>query len=135
MELYVAIAAVLFVLMYLLLKKNKAKQTTRAGKPGTVALHQFIPTARVVNGSPPCLKLETFLRLTKIPYESKYGMKFSKKGKMPWISYNGQDIADSNFCVQFLTKEFNVDIDSHLSSTDRAIAHCIRTMLEENTYW
>ena len=82
MEVYVAIAAVLFVLMYLLLKKTKAKPTTRVGKPGMVALHQFTPTARVVNGSPPCLKLEPLLRLTKIPYESKYDMKVSKKGKL-----------------------------------------------------
>lgn len=54
---------------------------------------------------------------------------------MPWIEFNGQEIADSNFCVQFLSKEFQVDVDSHLSATERGIAHSILTMLEENTYW
>jgi len=73
--------------------------------------------------------------MTKIPYESEYGLTFSKKGKMPWIEFNGQEIADSNFCIRFLEKEFQVDVDSHLSATERAIAHCIRTMLEENTHW
>ncbi|KAL9961692.1 hypothetical protein ACROYT_G030686 [Oculina patagonica] len=73
--------------------------------------------------------------MTKIPYENEYGFQFSKKGKMPWIEFNGQEVADSNFCIQFLKKELQVDIDSHLSAREKAIAHSIRTMLEENTFW
>ena len=73
--------------------------------------------------------------MTQIPYENDYSIKFFKKGKMPWIEFNGQEIADSNFCIRFLEKEFEVDGDSHLSATERAIAHSILTMLEENTYW
>lgn len=73
--------------------------------------------------------------MTKIPYINDYGFNFSKKGKVPWIELNGQEISDSNFCIQFLNKEFQVDIDSHLSDTEKAIAHSVRTMLEENTYW
>ena len=70
-----------------------------------------------------------------IPYQSDYALKFSKKGKMPWIEFNGQEVADSNFCIRFLMREFDVDIDSHLTNTEKAIAHSVRTMLEENTYW
>ena len=134
---YVAIAAVAFVVIYLLAKKFKQKKTKRPTKPGTVVLHQFPPYAwSVVNGSPPCLKLETFLRMANIPYENDYSMStFSKKGKMPWVEFNGQEIADSNFCIRFLEREFLVDVDSNLSAKDRAIGHSIRTMLEENTYW
>ena len=133
---YAGIAVVSFALIYLLVKIfTKGKKNKRPAKPGTVVLHQFHPLGAVVNPSPPCLKLETFLRMTKIPYENDYRLKFSKKGKMPWIEFNGQEIADSNFCIQFLKKEFQVDIDSHLSATEKAIGHCIRTMLEENTYW
>ena len=62
-------------------------------------------------------------------------MTYSEKGKMPWIEFNGQVIADSNFCIWFLEKEFQVDVDLHLSDRERAIGHSIRTMLEENTYW
>ena len=113
-------------------KKSKKKTSI---KPGTVVLHQFAPTDSSVNGSPPCLKLETFLRMAKIPYENDYALKFSKKGKMPWIEFNGQEVADSNFCIRFLMREFKVDIDSHLTNTEKATAHSVRTMLEENTYW
>ncbi|KXJ12863.1 Failed axon connections-like [Exaiptasia diaphana] len=62
----------------------------------------------------------------------------SSKGKMPWIEYNGQDIADSNFCIEFLIKEngpgFGIDVDSHLSDEQKAIARAVLVMLEENTF-
>ncbi|KAL9961680.1 hypothetical protein ACROYT_G030673 [Oculina patagonica] len=131
---YAGIATVAFVAIYLLAKKLQEKNNMRHTKPGTVVLHQFVLSKLSVSGSPPCIKLETFLRMTKIPYENNYSFKFSKKGKKPWIEFNGQEIADSNFCIEFLKKEFQVDIDSHLSATEKAIAHSIRTMLEENTY-
>ena len=133
--LYAGITCTAFVVIYLLLKMFKKEQKTKKPKPGMVILHQFPPTNLVASGSPPCLKLEVFLRMTKIPYENEYGFEFSKKGKMPWIEFNGQEIADSNFCIQFLKREFKVDVDSHLTNTEKAIAHSVRTMLEENTYW
>ena len=100
-----------------------------------VILHQFPATPKIPNASPACMKLETYLRMTKIPCKSDYRLTLSSKGKMPWIEYGGQKIADSNFCVRFLNKEFNVDLDEHLSAEEKATAHCIQTMLEENTYW
>ena len=134
---YAGIAAVAFVVIYLLAKKLlQGKSSRRHVKPGTVVLHQFFRTSELsVSCSPPCMKLETFLRMTKTPYENDFSFKFSKKGKMPWIEYNGQEIADSNFCIEFLKKEFQVDTDSHLSATEKAIARSIRVMLDENTFW
>ncbi|PFX22720.1 failed axon connections homolog [Stylophora pistillata] len=132
---YLGIPAVVVIFVYIIAKTFQGKKRKRSAKPGTVVLHQFAPTELCVSASPPCLKLETFLRMTKIPYENEYGLKFSKKGKIPWIEFNGQEIADSNFCIQFLKKEFKVDIDSHLNANEKAIARTVRTMLEENTYW
>ena len=132
---YFGIGAVAFLIIYFLAKRFQGKDKKRPTRLGTVVLHQFPPSELTVSGSPPCLKLETFLRMTKVPYENEYGLKFSKKGKIPWIEFNGQEIADSNFCIQFLKREFKMDIDSHLSASEKAIAHSVRTMLEENTYW
>jgi len=73
--------------------------------------------------------------MAKIPYVNDYGFNFSKKGKVPWIELDGQEISDSNFCIQFLTKEFQVFFVSDTAATEKAIAHSVRTMLEENTYW
>ena len=134
---YFGIAAVAFLIIYFLAKRFQGKDKKRPTRPGIVVVHQFTPLIfeYTVSASPPCLKLETFLRMAKIPYENEYGLKFSKKGKAPWIEFNGQEIADSNFCIRFLKREFKVDIDSHLSDSEKAIAHSVRTMLEENTYW
>ncbi|EDO42696.1 predicted protein, partial [Nematostella vectensis] len=85
--------------------------------------------------SPFPLKLESYLRLAKIPYKNYFSSTSSSKGKIPWIEYNGQCVADSNFCVEFLNKEFGVDLDAKLSAKDRAVARTLAVMLDENTYW
>ena len=59
----------------------------------------------------------------------------SSKGKFPWIEYNGQEIADSSFCVRFVNQTFGVDLNKGLSKTERAIAYACQKMIEENTYW
>ena len=100
-----------------------------------VILHQFPRFGPVPNLSPSCLKLETYLRMVKIPYKCSFAREASSKGKMPWIEYKGQQIADSNFCVEFLCKEFGVDVDDHLTVEQKGMARAIRVMLEENTYW
>ena len=81
------------------------------------------------------LKLETFLRMADIPYLNNFTFKLSSKGKVPWITYNGQKIPDSNFCISFLSKEFDVDLDKKLSAKDRAVSHAVLRMVEENLYW
>ena len=58
------------------------------------------PTIRTI--SPFALKLETYLRLKKVPYECVYSFKFSKKGQIPYIELNGEQIADSNIIIQEL---------------------------------
>ena len=82
---------VIAVLFRKLRSRKKAKKTV---PNGTVLLHQFPPMrGSVVNASPPCLKLETYLRMAKIPYEiDDSGRQLSKKGKMPWIAYSGESI-------------------------------------------
>ena len=110
-------------------------KSTRKARNGVVLLHQMPPNNRVLNVSPFCLKLEAYLRMCKIPYESDYSFKMSIKGKVPWIEYNGSPVADSNFIVPFLNEEFSVDPDDHLSAVEKAISRAMLVTLEENTYW
>ncbi|XP_068691115.1 failed axon connections homolog [Montipora foliosa] len=133
----IGISMIAAVIIYLTARKYRKKPRRKLVEPGVVVLHQFrrSPWLGVLSFSPPCLKLETFLRMVKIPYENDFRLAYSKQGKMPWIEFNGKEIADSDFCTRFLSKEFHADLDSHLSATERAIAHSIRTMLESNTYW
>ncbi|EDO34760.1 predicted protein [Nematostella vectensis] len=102
-----------------------------------VILHQFPrnPRLPVPNISPPCLKLETWMRMAKIPYDVNTAFKKSSKGKFPWIEHKGKHVADSQFCIEYLTREFGVDLDEGLSEADKAVATAFRVMLEENTFW
>ena len=71
-------------------------------KKDIVYLVQFpiSPTIRTI--SPFALKLETYLRLKKVPYECVYSFKFSKKGQIPYVELNGEQLADSNIIIQEL---------------------------------
>lgn len=54
--------------------------------------------------SPYGLKLDTYLRMSKIPYELDTEDVTGPKGKLPWITDNGTHVADSQFCVEYLRK-------------------------------
>merc|ERR1712212_411043 len=63
----------------------------------------FIPSI-----SPFALKLETWLRLKKIPFESSEENKFSRGGRqVPFIELNGEEIFDSNVIIPFLDEKFH----------------------------
>ena len=129
-----SIVFLLVVQGILVFRKLKPKPSRKV-RNGTVVLHQLPPNNRVLSVSPPCLKLEAYLRMNNIPYESEYSFKSSSKGKVPWIEYNGNSVADSNFIIRFLNEEFKFDPDAHLSVVEKAIAHSMQVTLEENTYW
>jgi len=103
--------------------------------PPKVILHQFPVGKDIPNLSPFCLKLETFLRINKIPYENQYGYKWGRKGKLPWIEYNGEKKADSNFIIEYLNETFEVNMDTDFTGEQLALGRATRVMLEENTYF
>ncbi|CAG5133704.1 unnamed protein product, partial [Candidula unifasciata] len=85
--------------------------------------------------SPFPLKLETYLRLAKIPYMNDHSGQMSSKGKTPWMMYNGQVVADSQFCIEFLKQNLHMDTDKHLTKQEQAVARALRELTEENLYW
>ena len=56
------------------------------------------------------LKLETWIKLNKIPYENVYSIKFSKKGQIPYIELNGNQLADSNLIIPKLKVIIQINI-------------------------
>ena len=99
-----------------------------------VYLAQFPPSPNVRSISPFSLKLETWLRLAKIPYKNIYTRKFAKSSHtIPYIELNGVQIADSNTIIATLRKQFSVDVDSNLSPEQVAVSHAVTAMLENHT--
>eukprot|EP00095_Tigriopus_kingsejongensis_P003082 maker-scaffold664_size116482-snap-gene-0.19 protein:Tk03082 transcript:maker-scaffold664_size116482-snap-gene-0.19-mRNA-1 annotation:"hypothetical protein CGI_10007879" len=101
----------------------------------TVVLHQFDRGRTCPSPSPYPIKLETYLRMAKLKYENDFKKPMSKKGKSPWISLNGQDVADSQLAQEHIAKHFNVDFSAHLSPADKAIARGMRAILEDHLYF
>ena len=103
----------------------------------TVKLIQFKPVLGVQNPSPPCLKLETFLKIAKIAYRSKYSADPRKapKGKIPYIIDGDIKMGDSSLIIDYLTKKYNVKIDDWLTKEQIAIGYAFTKMLDEYFYW
>ena len=75
------------------------------------------------------------LRMAQIKYQNDFTYEMSPKGKIPWITFNGIDISDSDFCIKFMQSQFNKDLSSHLNDVEKAIARAFFKMNEESTRW
>lgn len=63
-------------------------------------------------------------------------MKFrSKKGQLPFVELNGEEIADSTLIIKDLTAKFEKDIDSGLNQEQKNIAHATISMIENHLVW
>lgn len=83
------------------------------------------------------MKLETYLRMTGLPFEIARRASHMKapKGKLPYIEDNGRRIGDSGFIVDHLKRTYGDPLDADLSATERATALGLRRLMEENLYW
>ena len=99
-----------------------------------VYLAQFPPSPRVRSISPFALKLETWLRLAKIPYQNVYTRKFSRASHtIPYIELNGEQISDSNRIMERLRSQFSADLDLGLTAVQAATDHGLTSMIENHT--
>ena len=60
---------------------------------------------------------------------------WSKKGQSPFILFNGEEIPDSNFTIEYLCKYFKKEAYPGVSELDKAVARAFLKMMEENTTW
>jgi glutathione S-transferase len=103
-----------------------------------IKLYKFGPVGDVCDASPFCVKVEAYLRLRGLPYETFSGAHYLRKapkGKLPYIEDNGKVIADSGFILQYLKETYGDTLDAGLSDSDKAIAHAFTKMIDENLYW
>lgn len=102
-----------------------------------IKLYQFASCWNLPNPSPFCMKLETYLRMTKLPFETVTvgDLRKAPKGKLPYINDNGYRIGDSSLIIQHLKQEYGDPLDANLTDADRAQALAIQRLLEEHLYW
>jgi glutathione S-transferase len=99
-----------------------------------IKLFQFPRMFAIPNLSPFCCKLETWLRIARIPYEvvNTPDPRRAPKGKLPFIEDADMRIGDTSLIVEHLAKTRRVDLDGHLNPSQRAIALLVQRTLEEH---
>lgn len=103
-----------------------------------IRLFQFPPAMGLPNASGFCLKLETWLRMSGLPYENVYTMNLGRapKGKLPHIvDDDGSALADSGLIIEHLKRRHGVRLDDHLDRLQQAQSLMLQRTLEEHVYW
>ena len=116
------------------ISRTERQRWASAGKD-VVVLHQFPRSNVCPNISPFCLKLETYLRMAGIEYVSEFKHFLGPKGKSPWITFNGRDIADSQLDMEHLSTQLDKDLDAHLTPEEAAVARALQVTLDERFIW
>lgn len=104
-----------------------------------IQLYQYAPAFGLPNASPFCMKLETYLRMAQIPYESPRfslkDMQRAPKGKLPYIRDGQRSVADSSLIIDHLKATHGDPLDSWMSPVERATALAWQRLMEEHLYW
>lgn len=102
-----------------------------------IVLHQFAPPPWLPNASPFCMKVENYLRMAAVPFETndKASPLSAPKKKLPFITDGDKKIADSAFIVDYLKATYGDPLDAAVSAPDRAMATALCRLMEEHLYW
>jgi glutathione S-transferase len=93
-------------------------------------------TGELESLSPFCMKVEVYLKLQKVPYETRAGdPRKAPKGKMPFIVDGDAKIADSSAIFDYLEKKSESPLDRGLDGAGLARAHILKRTFEESLYW
>ncbi|NKB46995.1 MAG: glutathione S-transferase family protein [Legionellales bacterium] len=100
-------------------------------------LYQFSPYWGLPNASAFCLKLETYLRMSGIPYQvvSVNDPRKAPKGKLPYIRDGEQVIGDSSLIIDYLKKQYGDPLDASLSIDQQMQSVLIQRLVEDHLYW
>lgn len=102
----------------------------------TLLLHQPKGGWGEPSMSPFCMKLECYLRMAEIPFETRPpDMRRAPKGKVPYVDLDGTLVGDSQLVIEALIAKYGDRLDHALSPQQRATARIVRRALEEATYF
>ena len=102
-----------------------------------ITLYQFPSIWNLPNASPLCMKLESYLRMAKIPYRVKIDIrpKQAPKGKLPFIEDDGFQIGDSHLIIKYLKEKYGDPLDEDLSKEQQMQSILLQRLMEDHLYW
>ena len=115
--------------------KAQLRQEWNNAGENVVVLHMFDRHKNCPNMSPFPLKLETYLKMADIKYVCDFTTPMSAKGKSPWITVNGKDVADSQLAIEYLAETLDKDVNKDLNASEKAVARSFRSLIEDHFYF
>ncbi len=102
-----------------------------------ITLYQFPRIWGLPNASPYCTKVETYLRMTKIPYEIKFvsDPRKAPKKKFPFIKIDNKSLGDSEIIIDYLRGKFGDTLDKNLTTEQKALTVLLDNTFAERLYW
>lgn len=73
-----------------------------------------------------------FFSFQNVDHKTKFR---SKKGQLPFVELNGEEIADSAIVIKELSKRFDKDLDAGLTPEQKTVAHAAISMIENHLIW
>jgi glutathione S-transferase len=100
-------------------------------------VYKFVPAWNVPDISPFVTKLETYLRMAGIPYETAVGdTRKAPKKKLPYIVHDGQAVADSSIIIEYLKTRFGDPLhDARFDAKERALLRAFKSLCETDLYF
>ncbi len=103
-----------------------------------IKLYSFGAAFGLPDPSPFVMKVDVWMRMSAIPFESVSGvanLRKAPKGKLPYIDDGGKLVADSHLIISYLRAKYDSPLDKGLSREQRAIATLVGKSLDEQLYW
>lgn len=102
-----------------------------------LTVYKFGAAFGLPDSSPFVVKLETWLRMTGIPYRTEPGeMRKAPKGKLPYIADGGRMLGDSSFIIDHLKSKFGDRLnDARFDAHTKATARVLKSMFESELYF
>ena len=101
-----------------------------------ITVYTFGPAFAQADPSPFVVKTLTLMKMSGLEHKIEQAdVRKAPKGKLPYISDNGQLIADSSLIKMHLEKQHGVDFSGGYSELDLAVGWSIEKMLEDHLYW
>jgi glutathione S-transferase len=102
-----------------------------------IKVHKFGPSFGLPDASPFVMKVETYLRIKGLEYETlSSDVRKAPRKQLPYIEIDGKITADSTAIVDQLEASAETEkLDAHLDAKQRAIGQAFKSMLEEHLYF
>ena len=101
-----------------------------------ITLYRYVSAWDMADISPFCVKVETYLRMVGLPFESRAAdVRKAPKGKLPYLDDNGTIVCDSRDIIAHFEAKLPNALDRALTPAQRALSTAFRGMLEEEAYF